>query len=117
MNKEQKNYLVSKIGIAANDAITAFSKDKPVAHTTEYLNEALKAAGFISRTQQDERYMSNYVTLPLTKEMLKNKQLIEDYTAKVKQEVNRTKDAVFLGDSSDALSILDKFYATLKELQ
>lgn len=115
MNKTQKEYLKNKLNKAVQEKISAFTKDKPVAPSTDDKIKALKKAGFVPDYKDEWRY-TGYAKLPETAAHKKNKAAIAAYTAKLWGAYHQAEDEIELGDSADALVILAKFKETIEAL-
>lgn len=120
MNKQQLQYLTSKIAHAADKAIREYSATRPTRPSDDDVVKALNAAGFIpvSKTHgpADFRYSAGYLTLPPTQEMEQNKIDIMNYGEKVNAARAAAIDQANLGDNADALNILAAFTDALKNV-
>lgn len=115
MNKQQKEYLLSKARDLALKKKREFAKDKPTAPSTADKISKLKKAGFVEDNNLE--YYAARLKLPLTAAHKKNAAAIESFNAKLDAALSSLEDEVNLGDSKDALSILEKFTASLEGIK
>lgn len=115
MNKQQKEYLLAKARDLVRKKKREFEKDKPTEHSTADKIAKLKKAGFVENDNLE--YYAARLKLPLTAEHKKNAAAIAAFNAKLDAAISALEDEVNLGDSKDALSILEKFTASLEGIK
>lgn len=114
-NKQQKDYLKSKIRNATGEAKKKFAEGKVVTYTRQTKAALLKKAGFT--VDDDDRYYLDYLVLAPTAEMKKNKAAVEAYNDKLDTMLSEAYDNIELGDDADALEFLKNFVADLKKVK
>lgn len=115
MNKQQKDYLVSKIRNETLAAIAEYAKGREVKVPVATKLAALKKAGFI--ITDNTAHYTGYLSMEPTAAHKKNQSEIEKFKEKVTALQNNAIDVVNLGDSKDALAILKDFTEQLKKIK
>lgn len=115
MNKQQKEYLVNKLRAASSAAKSEFSTGKTISHAAASSVTALQEAGFVYNTVYGGQPVAGGWSLPLTEEMLSNKQSIAKFNSKVDAELTKAIDTVYLGSDEAALAILESFTDAIRQ--
>jgi hypothetical protein len=120
MNKQQISYITNRLDAEANKAIAAFMKGRPTTYTQEqrvaYIEGELAKTDLSMAIRREVSQIAMYFDMPANMDHLDNQRAIDEFKARVNAEKQRALDAVNLGDSANAVAILNEFAATIAEL-
>lgn len=123
LNKEQKDYINTRINALINNKLSDFEKANPVGHSEEEIDAQRKELVVCARKlgfdfdDGDIPYALRYARLKPTKTMQANQLKLDKYKDKLQEAKRKVTEELILGAGNDAIELLNKALKHIEDVK